>query len=411
MAKERTRKGLLLIIFITVFLNLLGVGIVIPVLAPLFLSKAEPFLPLHYSFGDRTLLLGILVASYPIAQFFGAPLLGALSDHHGRKRILLLALVGSMAGYALFAIGIHQQNLWMLFVGRIIDGITGGNIAVINSAIADISDNKSKSRNFGLVGMAFGMGFIIGPFLGGVLSDPLIVWWFNFATPFWFATALLAANCLLVVWLFPETLKEPVKKRLRIFMGIRNLRNALQLVGVQKLLWIVFLATFGFTFFTQFFQVFLFEKFSYRQSDIGELFAYIGIWIALTQGGVLRLVSKFFKPVHILRVSTLGLSIVFILLLLPSNDKLLYFILPFMSLFQGMNQPNLLAMISNRIPPGKQGEIMGVNQSLQSVALAIPPIIGGLIVSLNINLPIIMASFCLFVAWLVLLKVDSANER
>ena len=405
MLKKGSRVRTLLTIFFTVFLNMLGLSIVIPVLAPLFLTSEGAMLPADLSFGDRTLLMGLLIACYPILQFFGAPLLGQLSDIHGRKRVLLLALGGSFIGYVLFAIGIITDNLWLLFIGRSIDGLTGGNVAIINSSIADISDEKNKATNFGIVGMAFGFGFIIGPFLGGVLSDPHYVSWFTFSTPFWFASLLILINLLLVWGYFPETLTERHERKLNAFSGFRNLAKAFQLTEIRSLLLVLFLVAFGFTFFTQFFQVYLIEKFDYRQSEIGELFAYIGIWIALTQGGIIRLVSRFFQPLQTLRVTTIGLGLTFILLLFPQDDQVLYFILPFVSLFQGLNQPNLLAMLSNQSGKNMQGQVMGVTQSLQSLALAVPPIVAGIIVRFDINYPIITASISLGLAWLLLLVV------
>ncbi len=170
MSTGKSTNFLLFLIFFTVFLNLLGVTIIIPVLGPLMLDSAESgLLPQSFSFQEEAFILGLLKASYPLMQFMGSPVLGALSDRTGRKPILSYALLGSVVGYVIFAIGILQGNIWMLFGGRIIDGLTGGNIAVVYSAIADISNEQSKTKNFGLVGMAFGLGFIIGPFIGGVL--------------------------------------------------------------------------------------------------------------------------------------------------------------------------------------------------------------------------------------------------
>ena len=167
---KKNRASIIPIIF-TVFLDLLGLGIIIPILPAVLLDPFGGILPWTCTYPVRIMLYGFLVASYPIAQFFGAPILGTLSDGHGRKKILLISLLGTLLGYIIFLIGILDQNVGLLFVGRLIDGFTGGNISVAQSAIADISDEKSKARNFGLIGMSFGLGFVIGPFIGGKLSD------------------------------------------------------------------------------------------------------------------------------------------------------------------------------------------------------------------------------------------------
>lgn len=157
-------------IFFTVFLDLLGLGIIIPILPAVLIDPRTGLLPFSTTFATRTLIFGFLIAAYPLAQFFSSPILGALADKHGRKKILTLSLLGTLVGYILFAMGLVTQNIYLLFIGRIIDGFTGGNISIAQSAIADISDEKTKSKNFGLIGMAFGLGFIIGPYVGGKLS-------------------------------------------------------------------------------------------------------------------------------------------------------------------------------------------------------------------------------------------------
>ena len=175
----RDKKFSIGTIFFTVFLDLLGLGIIIPILPALLLDPINGILKVTYSFSTRTLIYGFLIAAYPIAQFFGAPILGALADQKGRKKLLLLSLVGTVGGYAIFILGILTSNLYLLFLGRIVDGFTGGNISIAQSAIADVSTPETKSRNFGLIGMAFGLGFIIGPYIGGKLSDSAIVSWLD----------------------------------------------------------------------------------------------------------------------------------------------------------------------------------------------------------------------------------------
>jgi MFS transporter, DHA1 family, tetracycline resistance protein len=394
------RKLSLLPIFVTVFIDLIGIGIVIPILAHLFLD-ADGILPISYSVAQRTILYGLLVASYPIAQFFGAPVLGALSDRHGRKGILILSLIGTFIGYIFFAYGIMTKNLLLLFISRIIDGFTGGNISIAMSAIADLSNHQEKAKNFGLVGMAFGLGFILGPYIGGKLSDPSVLHWFTHSTPFFFAALLSLINILLVVWMFKETLSTKIHSKISALTGMKNIYRALQMPSMRTMFLVVFLLTFGFTFYTQFFPVFLIEKFQYSQSQIGDLFAYLGLWVALTQGILTRALSKKFLPQKILTVSILGMSIMLFILILPSKVFYIYMIIPFMAMFNGITMPNTTAVISNLTAKDSQGEILGINQSIQSLAMAIPPIISGVIVSISNSLPILVASVTIFISWLV----------
>src|ERR1035437_2493368 len=228
MTQPAKQKSPLMTIFLTVFINLLGVGIVIPVIAPLLLYPAHNMLPFETSQHTRSIVLGFLIASYPLAQFFGAPMLGALSDRYGRKKLLALSLFGTVVGYILFATAIIEQNIYLLFFSRILDGFTGGNISIAFSAIADLSDEKTKAKNFGMIGAAFGLGFILGPFIGGRLADSNVVSWFNPATPFWFAALLASLNLLFVFIAFPEILKVRNNTPVSLFTGIRNIGVAFQ---------------------------------------------------------------------------------------------------------------------------------------------------------------------------------------
>ncbi|NTV23460.1 MAG: TCR/Tet family MFS transporter [Nanoarchaeota archaeon] len=390
-------KGLFSV-FVTVFIDLVGVGLVIPILAPMFISGT--LLPAE-SLQTRTFVLGLLIASYPFAQFFGAPILGALSDKHGRKKILMLSLVGTFVGYILSAIGIYYNDLTLLFVSRLIDGFTGGNISTALSAIADLSDNKEKARNFGLIGMAFGLGFIIGPYLGGKLSDPTIVSWFSFTTPYLFAASLTIINFLLVLAFFEETLKKPRHTPVSLMTGFKNIARAFSMTDLRVMFLVVFLFTFGFNFFTQFFQVFLIEKFSFTPSQIGEMFGYMGLFIALTQGILTRALSKRFKPQQILPVSLILVAIALSLLLIPTHVSGIYLVIPFVSIFNGISHPNVTAIISNLADRESQGEILGINQSIQSLGMALPPVISGIVAGVHFSLPIIVASLTTCVAWLV----------
>lgn len=397
----KKKNSSILTIFFTVFIDLLGLGIVIPILPALIINPTANLLPFDTAFSQRTIIYGFLIASYPIMQFFGAPLLGTLADRFGRKKILSISLLGTWAGYVLFIIGILTQDIYLLFIGRSIDGFTGGNISIAQSAISDISTPENKSRNFGLVGMAFGLGFVIGPYIGGKLSDPTVVSWFSFETPFYLALLLTTINILLVYAMFPETLKEKSTRKIDLLAGFKNLGKAASHPQMRSIFIIVFLLTIGFNFFTQFFQVFLISKFAFTQSQIGDLFAYMGLWIAVAQGAFLRPLSKKFSPQTILSLSVILLAVTFPLLLLPDKSIWIYVIIPFIAVFQGLTQPNTTAIVSGLSDAKSQGEILGMNQSVASIAQAIPPILAGFLTAVNINLPTLFAAGSTLLAWFV----------
>ncbi|MBL7755486.1 MAG: MFS transporter [Chitinophagaceae bacterium] len=406
-----SEKKLLIPVFLTVFIDLLGATIVLPILAPLFLDLKNGISPIgpdqltHIPdiIRQRNLIFGLLIASFPLAQFFGAPLLGAWADKIGRKRVLSISLFGTLIGYILFAYGVHQHWVWLLFAARILDGFTGGNISIAFSAISDVSTPETKTRNFGLIGMAFGLGFIIGPWLGGKLSDPAVISWFNFETPFWFAAILCFINLILVRLFFFETLKTASNRPMNLFQGFHNIGKALQRSHLRTIFLVVFLVTFGFSIFTQFLQVYLIQKFSFTQGQIGDYFAFVGLCIAITQGFITRAISKRFAPRTAVLFSMFALSIALILLLIPGQSGYFYLLTPLVAVNQGIMSPNLQTLVSNAGQENEQGEILGINQSVQSLAQGIPPIVAGIVVSLNMYLPILLASVFTFAAWIVFL--------
>ncbi len=386
-------------LFLIIFIDMLGIGVVIPILPIIFFAK--DFFPPTVSKGMIDVLLGLLIASYSIAQFFAAPVLGKYSDRYGRKKLLLISLCGTLIGYVLFAVAILISNVYLLFISRIIDGITGGNVSIVNSAIADISDATNKTKNFGMIGMAFGLGFILGPFLGGVLSDAHVVSWFSLATPFWAAALLVFANILFVVFGFRESLKQKTYKKINFFSSVRDIVKVINIKVLNIIFLAIFLMSFGWTFFTQFFQLFLYNKFSFSSSQIGYLFAYMGLWIALVQGVVIRPVSVRYRPEKILRIALLATAVILIAFLVPEKSFMLFLLMPFLALFFGFINPNFSTIISDATDEKAQGEVLGLRQSVVSLSQAIPPILAGFALTISASMPILISSIFLFISWLV----------
>jgi len=380
------------ILLMTVFIDFIGVGLVIPIFAPLFLSSSSNLFDANTPENIRNLLLGLTLGAFPIFQFFGSPLLGGLSDKFGRKKILGLSLFGTFLGYVLMVVGINLQNFYLILLSRIIDGFTGGNISVATSAISDISKPEEKTKNFGILGAIFGICFVMGPFLGGVLSDKTVHESFSLTTPFIVSAALSFINLLLVSFVFKETLTKKIEKKVSLASGLRNLKAAFLSEKYQSLFISVFLLFCGFSFFTTFFQAFLVQKFSFTEREIGILFAYIGLWIAFTQGLLVRFIPKKFKPINVIFVCASVLAISIYALTIPNDKTILYFILPIVAISNGFIGPNLQTIISNSADQSAQGEIFGINQSVQALGSAAAPLISGFLFSISNSLPLIVAA-------------------
>ena len=411
---KHLKQNPLIVVIFTIFLDMLGFGILIPVIPLLLANPASAYylLPSTMSIEQGYILLGLLTAVYPLGQFFATPILGQMSDKYGRKRILRLSLIGTCLSYVLFALGIIVGSIPLLFFARFFDGITGGNISVAQAAIADITSPQDRSKNFGLVGMAFGLGFIFGPYLGGRLSDPSLVSWFNAATPFWAAALLSLGNIILVSLMFPETHLKP-NRELVVKWGqsLRNIVKAMSLGPLRPLLATNFLFQGGFTFFTTFFSVFLIHRFAFNQGNIGDFFAFTGVWIAITQGFITRKASKIWREATILRVSILGVAIALFAYFVPTVAWQMLLVTPFFAIFVGLTQSNMTALISRSAGPEIQGEVLGINASVQALAQTIPPVLSGFIAAQLSPTAPIAVSVCVIAAAGVLFLVGYKSTK
>ena len=405
MTDNRKKNKTILVIFFTVFLDLLGVGLIIPVLAPLLLDNKSGIFPPGADFGTRTVIFGVLLAIYSLSQFFSNPIVGALSDRYGRRKVLLYSLVGTIVGYAILTLGINYSSLFLVFLGRILPGFSSGNLTIAYSSLADVSDAKTKTKNFGLVGMAFGLGFVIGPFVGGQLSNPNIVPWFSYDTPFMAAVLLAIINLILASKFFPETLKEHRQNPISLMTGINNIRKAFGMKSLRSMFMIVFINNFGFAFFTQFFIVLLLKKYGLLQDQIGIIYGYLGLWVAISQGIILRPLANKFEPGKIALLTLPMTTLSLLVLLLPSHSYYLYLIIPIFAFSQSSATSSIQTVISNIANRDVQGEIMGISTSMNALSQALPALIGGGVAAAHLSYPMVLAALCAFIAWLMLIFI------
>jgi len=390
------KRKYLFVILLVVFLDLLGITIIIPVIPALFEGTDSSFQ--FYSVEARSIFYGLLIGSYSVMQFIGAPILGAFSDKYGRRPILTISLIGAFMGYLLFGWAISMKIFWLLFVARMIPGFMGGNLAVIYSSLADISRQEDKAKNFGLVGAAFGLGFTIGPGIGGFLADNSIVSWFSYATPFWFTAILTFINLILVRLYFPETLKNKMDTKVSVFQGLTNITQVFKMPKLRGILYIVLLIQLGFTFFTQFYSIVLYRDLGFSVKQVGFLFLWIGIWMTFTQSYLVRVLSRRIEQRKLLSITIPILTILVISLVFSDNILMAYIINALIAIAFGLTSPNLTALVSNEAPNDRQGEVLGINQSVNSVGQLVPPLIGGFILAVGTHYPILVGGLVILAA-------------
>ncbi len=392
----------LLTIFFIVFVDMLGFSLILPLL-PYY---AE-------SFGANATIVGLLVASYAAAQLIGAPILGRLSDRYGRRPILLFSVAGTLFGFLL--LGFAEQAgqtlarffalqstsgmvIAILFFSRILDGLTGGNISVAQAYIADISDEQNRAKSLGIVGAAFGLGFIIGPATGGLLSQ----WGYNL--PALAAAGVSLANLVLIYFTLPESLvgeiREKAANHRRPGFTFSALAQALQRPGVGPLLHIRFFYGLAFAMFQTVFSLYA-QTIGLSSQVTGYVLAYVGLLSVITQVAMIGPLTQRFRE-NVLIITGLWLM-AFALLAWSFTDSLvplLIVMLP-MALSGGVLNTVLQSTISKAVSREEVGGILGISSSLEAITRVIAPSAGGFLLQrLGVWSPGVFSA--LVMAWVVI---------
>ena len=396
------------IILFTILIDTLGIGILGPILPQLLGNPSSPNYLLGANVDVRSgyILFGFLVAVYPVMQFFATPILGQLSDRYGRKPVLAFSLAGTSLGYALFAVGIIIRSIPLLFLARGLDGITGGNLSVAQASIADVTRPEDRTKNFALIGASFGVGFIIGPFLGGVLADRSVVSWFSASTPFWFAAILAAANTTQVLLQFDETNQHIRKVPMQLFRSIANIGRAFSFPELRTIFLTSFFFNLGFGFFISFFGLYLIARFRLNEAQVGNFFAWVGLCAIFTQTVTTRRISAKFTEPQVLRFSLFGVGCVMLGYLLVPTPLWLYAVVPISSTFNGLSLANMGGLLSRSVKPQVQGEILGIGSSINALGNSLPPLMGGFFAArFAPSAPVVAAGVTMLLAWVVFLTL------
>ena len=351
------RRSPLALIFGTVFLDLVWFGIVIPVL-PLYAER----------FGASPLVIGLLVGVYSAMQCLFAPILGRLSDRVGRRPVLLVSVIGTSAGFLLMGLA---HSLWLLFAARILDGMTGGNISTAQAYIADVTAPQQRSRGMGLIGAAFGLGFIFGPAIGGLLSHV------SLAAPFLFASILAAANALAIYFFLPESL--PVERRhpARKQTSFQTLFREMWHRPIRIILAAYFFTTVSFSLLTATYALFTERRFGYNAAQNGYIFAGQGLVGVIIQGGLLGWLAAAFGDKKLIMVGTATLALSLFLLPMSTTTTVLLLVTTGVAIGHSLVLAPLNGLASKSAHEAAQGRVLGLMQSASSFARIVGPVLGG----------------------------------
>lgn len=356
----QNRRHTLIFVTITVFIDTVGFGIIMPVMPQFLMSMA----PMNLS--EASAMAGYLILAYAVLQFLFAPIIGNLSDRFGRRPVLLISLAMYAANYLIAGLA---TALWVLFIGRILTGITSATYATANALIADVSDPEERAQNFGLMGLAFGLGFIVGPSLGGVLGAV------DIRLPFFVAAGLAAANTLYGFFVLRETLapddRRPFEWRRANPLGmLMQLRKYPILIGLVA---VMFIYNIGHHVYPSNWNFYTIEKFAWEPWEIGLSMGLVGVLSAFTNGYLIRVVIPRWGAPTTAFVGFMCSAAAYLGIAFAPTPWALYGWCV-ISALAGMAGPAVAGIMSNQVPQNQQGELQGINASVGSIAAIIGPL-------------------------------------
>lgn len=381
------------LLLLIVFLGFLGIALPYPILAPLFLSNESLFiLKLNQQQIDQHLLLGMTLAAYPFAQFIGAPILGSLSDRLGRKKILVLSTLCASLGYIFTGLAIEQNSLLGLIIFRSWTGLAEGNIAIAQASISDAQSNKTKG--FGAVSASAALGYVIGPFLGGLLCDNSIHPQLNYAIPFYVAGTLALAIGLIVIVFFKNPKQATqfgqirILDEINIFKKIRRLKSD---AALKNAFIFFILLSVSIDCYYEFYPALLVEKWQMPPAKIGSLNVLLSIALSIGAFCIPQLIQQL-KNVTYYRAHLLSIFILSLCILLISQT-LMGLVMHFILLGLSYSAVHTIqsVVVSDQAPDNKQGEIMGLLSGLRMLADGVICIFGSLLLAQSHHYPIYLS--------------------
>lgn len=384
----------LFLMALTIFIDFTGFGLVIPLL---------PFWAQHL--GANPLGVGLILTTYALAQFICTPMLGALSDRYGRKRIIMISLCIEVISFALTALA---HTLPMLLFARAVGGIGASNIGSAQAVVSDVTPPEKRAAGMGTIGAAIGLGFVVGPAIGGVFSPH------GELTPFWIAMGLALVNALLVLWLLPETRKQQggaTATRGGIGVLFSGWGKVSRNRAILSLVLVNLLYTLAFTGMETVFPLLTQKNFGWHATQNGYVFTYVGIVIVLMQGGLVGRLVKRWGERNLMLGGLVLLGLGLLMLIWSSSLALLLIAVGVLSIGDGAVTPTSSAVLSLLTPKDEQGEILGFAQGIGGLGRVIGPLIAGTLFTFNAGAPFLAGGVFALLAIMVTLPVMTSIQR
>ena len=376
-------------LYVVVFVGFLGYSLMIATFTPMILQNDNGMLAAGSSLTERSIVLGALLALYPLGQFLGSPILGALSDRHGRRPILIASLCTTTILYIGIAIALALQNLLLLMLACFLAGLSESNIVLAQSAIADTAPRADRNRLFGYIYLSASLAYVVGPLGGGQLADHSLVSWFSYATPYWVVTVLLAGTSVAVVGLFKETHEGTGEKGhyLESFTNLARVVTDGRLRPLYLVNFVLYLSIFGFF---RVYPMYLVDEFHMGVGQVSEYVAFVAVPIVIANLWLVGALSRHARPRTMVLYSALAMGVLMAVIVIPRSTAALWFTLGSTALALAICLPSCAAMLSLAADDQEQGRAMGNNQSMQVGAESVSGLAGGALAAALITLPLLV---------------------
>lgn len=400
----------LLPLYFVIFIGFVGYSLMITILTPVTLNNSGGILDSLPFKADRTIVLGVLLALYPLGQFVGSPVMGAMSDRLGRRPILLVSLFIIAVCYALFAYVLQIRKMPMLMVISFIMGLADADIVTAQSAIADVSTEENRSRLFGYVYLSASSAYVAGPLIGGNLADPHVVSWFDYATPYWAVFILLIISLVFTYLLFRETHvpQEGAKTSyVEAFTNVMTIFTAGHIRIIYLVNFLIYFSIFGFF---RAYPMYLVDRYRMGVSIVSDFIAWVAVPIVLANIWVTGYLAKRFSARTVTIYSTLLFGILMSLIVVPAHEGALWATLFLPGLALAVALPSCASMLSLMVSADEQGGVLGNNQSLQVGAEALSGLAAGLLAAFTFKLPLLALAGVAVLAAMILV-VDGRRRK
>jgi MFS transporter, DHA1 family, tetracycline resistance protein len=404
---QQTLFKKLMPLLLVLFIDSMGMGLFFPVLSSLIIDPSLHFLKGDYSIEKRQFLYGVIISVYMFCWFFGAAILGDVSDFIGRKKSLLICLGGAVLGYVTAGLSIAMHSITLMVIGRVIAGFTAGSQAIAQAAIVDISDAGNKSRNMSWMVLTLSVGFLMGPILGGILSSSQLVSWFNYTIPMYFAAFISLVNIILLSYLFNETF-IPTKnfflnwlRAIEVFISAfkhRRVRNLSIVLLFMEIAYFSFIVTF------------LVNLFHFTALQSGLFLSLVALGFSSGSGIIVPLCLKWMSLRHAVVINFMIASIMIFIMVITQSLTIALIVGFVVGANIAVGYSNLLTLLSNQVSPEEQGWVMGMTGSVGALCFAVTSLLGSVVSFLGLSAPMIIGAVVLLIGGIILWRMPLKEE-